>query len=129
MTKHQTNQREIKSNKQALPWLALSFVIFILAIMTIIGLNQQNIKKQDITAPKIAIKKKPTRRPNKVKVIINGLRLRATPEVSNNLIGSLNGGTELTVLEERGGWFKVRAPNGLEGYVSSRTDYLERLNP
>ncbi len=44
--------------------------------------------------------------------------VREGPATAYALVGSLKSGTEITVLEESDGWYKIRTDDGLEGYVS-----------
>lgn len=47
------------------------------------------------------------------------LRLRDRPSLSSKIVAQVNTGDEVILLEELSGWDKVRASNGVEGYVSN----------
>lgn len=47
------------------------------------------------------------------------LRVRDKPSLSGKELARVKPGDELLFMEEENTWFKVRLPNGLEGYISS----------
>lgn len=54
----------------------------------------------------------------------NFLRVREKPSVTAKEVTRVKPGDELILLEEAGGWSRVRLPNGSEGYVSNQ--YIEK---
>ncbi|RJQ31065.1 MAG: SH3 domain-containing protein [Actinobacteria bacterium] len=122
-----------KAKKNILPWVILIVILLVLFVLTANGLDAPRIKKQDVSQ----IVNKPLKNEKveeidsedkeKVKVIIQGLRLRSTPSVAQNIITSLAAGTQLLVLEEKSGWLKVKTQQGQEGYVSSNPNHIQRL--
>ncbi|MDP2182919.1 MAG: SH3 domain-containing protein [Actinomycetota bacterium] len=60
-----------------------------------------------------------------VLVLTDGLNFRKSPEKNGKLIRGLKKGDELAYLETDGDWFKVRASDGTEGYVTSSDKYTE----
>lgn len=55
------------------------------------------------------------------------LRVRDKPTTSGKEITQVKAGDTLILLEEQGGWDRVRLPSGTEGFVSSA--YVEKKNP
>lgn len=54
-----------------------------------------------------------------LRVTADRTNLRDKPSTDGAIIGSLVKGDELVVVERAGTWYRVRAKNGTEGYVSS----------
>lgn len=50
----------------------------------------------------------------------DGVRLRAAPGLRGPVIGELDGATPLRVMGASGDWFRVRLPDGTNGYVAAR---------
>lgn len=50
-------------------------------------------------------------------VAVESLRVRSEPSKSSPQVGALAGGDKVTVTEERGGWMRVTAGNGVQGWV------------
>jgi uncharacterized protein YgiM (DUF1202 family) len=121
-----------QDKQSKIQWFVMLALFFILLALTLNGIGGKTTPKQDISlSPKKTQTDKEsinTSSADRVRVIINGLRLRSTSQVGNNVLGSLASGTELVVLEDKNGWFKVRVANGQEGYVSDRPNYVERVN-
>lgn len=67
--------------------------------------------------PEVVVKQTPT----------GFLRVRDQASLAGKEIGRVNAGDKLVLLEELGGWDKVRLPNETEGFVSST--YVEKQNP
>lgn len=51
-------------------------------------------------------------------VNVDGLNLRSESNTSSAIVGTLNQGTVLTVLERQGDWYKVNTPDGKTGWVA-----------
>ncbi|EKD90753.1 MAG: hypothetical protein ACD_30C00092G0021 [uncultured bacterium] len=66
--------------------------------------------------PQVLIKQTPT----------GFLRVRDKASLNGKEIAQVKPGESLTLLEESGEWFKVRLPDGQEGYISSQ--YAEKKN-
>ncbi len=60
-----------------------------------------------------------------VVVIIEGLNFRREPARDGELIRGLGLNDELTHLGTAGGWYHVRDGDGVEGYVSTNSQYTE----
>ena len=50
-------------------------------------------------------------------VAVESLRVRSEPKKSSPQVGALAGGDKVTVTEERAGWMRVTAGNGVQGWV------------
>ena len=61
------------------------------------------------SSPQVIIKQTPT----------GFLRVRASPSLESNEVGRVSPGDTLTLLEEISSWYKIRLPDGKEGYISS----------
>lgn len=59
----------------------------------------------------------------KVIVLIDGLNFRTAPERDSELIRGLSEGEELAYIETKDGWYKVKASDGTEGWVSASEQY------
>lgn len=60
-----------------------------------------------------------------VRVLTEGLNLRAEPMTSATVIKTLTAGQRLTLLEEGSGWYRVRDEVGDEGWVAAGGRYTE----
>lgn len=60
-----------------------------------------------------------------VRVLTEGLNLRAEPMTSATVIKTLTSGQRLTLLEEGSGWYRVRDEVGDEGWVAAGGRYTE----
>lgn len=60
-----------------------------------------------------------------VVVLIEGLNFRKEPSRDGALIRGLSRGTRLVLLETVDGWHHVKDDAGVEGYVSSSSQYTE----
>ncbi|MDZ4065047.1 MAG: SH3 domain-containing protein [Coriobacteriia bacterium] len=60
-----------------------------------------------------------------VLVLTDGLNFRESPTKDGKLIRGLEKGDKLTYLETDGDWYKVRASDGAEGYVTSSDTYTK----
>ena len=69
------------------------------------------------SSPQVIIKQTPT----------NFLRVRSGPSVGSNEVGKVVPGDTLVLLEELPSWYRVKLPDGKEGYISS--SYAEKKNP
>lgn len=59
-------------------------------------------------------------------VVIYGVNLRDKPSTSGKVIKMLSKGTKVTIVEQSNSYFyKVETENGLKGYVSTSSKYLE----
>lgn len=59
-------------------------------------------------------------------LVIYGVNLRSSPSTSGKIIKMLNKGTRVTILEEANkSFYKVKTDEGLTGYVSSSTKYMQ----
>ncbi len=66
--------------------------------------------------------------PARVVTNINALNMRSTPAIeANNIVGRLQPGQQVHVLESEGEWQQVRSENGLVGW--SHSDYLIDMPP
>ena len=69
-----------------------------------------------------------TDHPARVVTNINGLNMRSSPAIeADNIVGRLQPGQQVHVLESEGEWQQVRSENGLFGW--SHSDYLIDLPP
>ncbi len=59
----------------------------------------------------------------RVEVLTEGLNLREQPSTSSRVIKRLSKGTRLTVIEEAFSWYRVRDPDGDEGWVAKGGQY------
>lgn len=57
--------------------------------------------------------------------LIDGVRLRAQPAASAQILASVGKGTKLTVLEERKDWLRVRDPIGHVGWITSSAQFVK----
>ncbi len=53
-----------------------------------------------------------------------GLRLRSGAGTDSQVLGTLSNNSDVEILGEENGWYKVKLPNGKTGYVSS--DYIKK---
>lgn len=58
-----------------------------------------------------------------VVVLIDGLNFRREPSRAGELIRGLDRGTRLEHVQTADGWHRVRAEDGVEGYVSANPQY------
>ena len=56
----------------------------------------------------------------KVLVNCNSLNIRKNPNIDSALIGKANKNCLLSVLEQKGRWYKIESNNGLKGWVSAK---------
>ena len=68
------------------------------------------------TTPKVKVLSTPT----------GFLRVRDKPSLSGLEVGRISPGDELILLEESTAWFKIRLPDGKEGFVSRQ--YAQKIN-
>jgi uncharacterized protein YgiM (DUF1202 family) len=57
--------------------------------------------------------------------LIDGVRLRAKPAATAQILASVGKGTKLTVLEEKKDWLRVRDPIGHIGWITSSAQFVE----
>lgn len=69
----------------------------------------------------------PSNQPLATVVRARWLSVRATPEMGDNLVTAVQGGTTVTMLGRNGGWIKVRLPGGATGWVGG--SYLSTSYP
>lgn len=55
----------------------------------------------------------------------DGLRLRASNSTSSKILGAYKYGTEVTLTDKKGNWYKVKTPDNKEGWMSA--DWLKIL--
>lgn len=60
-----------------------------------------------------------------VVVKIEGLNFRSDASSNSDVIRTLPKGTKLTLLGQRNGWYQVRDEEGVTGWVSASTQYVE----
>lgn len=60
-----------------------------------------------------------------VVVMIDGLNFRESPEQNATTIRGLDKGTRLLLLQERAGWYEVRAEDGTTGWLSGNPTYTK----
>jgi len=73
-------------------------------------IDLSSITKPTTNTPMVIVKNTPT----------GFLRLRDKPSLAGVEVARIDEGTELVLLEELNGWFKVKTSDGKEGYVSSQ---------
>ncbi len=61
-----------------------------------------------------------------VTVKVDGLNFRVRPTPTADVIRGLNAGEKLTLLEEEGGWYRVRDASGVIGWITSNEQYSTR---
>lgn len=64
-----------------------------------------------------------------VKVLSDGLNLRAEPSTSSAIVVVLAAEQQLVLLEEGTGWYHVRTADGAEGWVAAGGRYTELVEP
>lgn len=64
-----------------------------------------------------------------VKVLSDGLNLRAEPSTSAGILAVLNSEQKMALLEEGTGWYRVRTTDGTEGWVAAGGRYTELVQP
>ena len=64
-----------------------------------------------------------------VKVLSDGLNLRAEPSTAAAVVAVLNAEQQLILLEEGTGWYRVRTTDGAEGWVAAGGRYTELVKP
>ena len=125
--------------RETIAWVVLCLILMVMAFFTVqLSLQKSQPEKEKTQAKKGETKEKttpsttkPTPTPQKdegigrIKVSVNGLNLRSSPDVGDNQIASLKEGMVLIVLSKEKSWYKVRTGDGAEGYVSSSPDYVE----
>lgn len=67
----------------------------------------------------------PTKAKPAVLVLAEGLNLRQKPMTSAKIIKKLKKGISLELLETANGWYRVRDPEGDEGWVAAGGNYTE----
>lgn len=91
---------------------------FNLTISIDLALSEVDLEAIDVPAitktPEVVVKETPT----------GFLRVRDKASLNSKEVAQVKPGTTLILLEEQGGWDRIRLPNDLEGYVSS--SYVEK---
>jgi len=64
-----------------------------------------------------------------VLVLAEGLNLRSRPMTSATVVKQLKKDTRLTLLEKGSGWYRVRDPEGVEGWVAAGGNYTQLVEP
>ena len=64
-----------------------------------------------------------------VLVLAEGLNLRSRPMTSATVVKQLKKDTQLTLLEKGSGWYRVRDPEGAEGWVAAGGNYTQLVEP
>ncbi|WP_414657764.1 right-handed parallel beta-helix repeat-containing protein [Deinococcus sp. VB343] len=62
----------------------------------------------------------PTPDADQVTVFVSEANLRAAADQTSEVLGTLNAGTTLQVLQEQDGWYEVQTPEGQRGWLSGR---------
>jgi len=57
--------------------------------------------------------------------LIDGVRMRAKPLATAQILASVGKGTKLTVLEEKKDWLRVQDPIGHVGWITSSAQFVE----
>lgn len=134
-----TESIQDKKIRETVAWVILCLILLAMAFFTIQLSIQKSFpkgKKTETEKEQTKDKKSTTTQKPKpatqategigrIKVKVNGLNLRSSPEVADNQIASLQGGTVLIVLSKEKNWYKVRTGDGAEGYVASNQNYVE----
>lgn len=64
-----------------------------------------------------------------VKVLSDGLNLRAEPSTTSGVVKVLNADQQLVLIEEGTGWYHVRDTDGVEGWVAAGGRYTQLVQP
>ena len=64
-----------------------------------------------------------------VMVLSDGLNLRIEPSTSSTVVKVLDEGQQLAFIEEGTGWYHVRDPAGVEGWVAAGGTYTQLVTP
>ncbi len=66
--------------------------------------------------------------PRRIRIKVNAVNLRSSPELRNeNILGQLYRGEELRVISKTGDWYEVETTKGRRGFVTSSENYVEAL--
>jgi uncharacterized protein YgiM (DUF1202 family) len=57
-------------------------------------------------------------------VVQNGLNFRSDAALTSTVLDTLARNTQLELIAEENGWYKVKAPDGTVGYVSASPQYV-----
>jgi hypothetical protein len=57
-------------------------------------------------------------------VLTDGVRLRTTPTANGQIVASVGKDTKLTLLEQKGDWYRAQDPLGRIGWVTASDKYI-----
>lgn len=114
--------------RRVVPWLALAAVIAVL--WSFIGDYRAAVDSKD---PNSSTEPTPTAQPTAgapyVRVLSDGLNLRAEPSTTAQVLKVLAVEQQLVFIEEGIGWYHVRDADGTEGWVAAGGRYTELVEP
>jgi N-acetylmuramoyl-L-alanine amidase len=119
-----------RATRIVVPWVALILVVMVAwALLSDYRVaarhqaSQQESSEEATTTAEI-----PADQPY-VRVLSDGLNLRAEPSTASNVVVVLNAEERLVFVEETTGWYHVRRTDGTEGWVAAGGRYTELVRP
>lgn len=112
------------------PWAAL--ILVVLSVVSAVGRYRSAVGEQESTTATVEATETASVVPEGqpyVRVISDGLNLRAEPSTSAPIVGVLKADQQLIFIEEGTGWYHVREVEGAEGWVAAGGRYSELVQP
>lgn len=111
------------------PWLVLFVVVA--AVWSLLSDYRGAVAESEETSSTVEATSTSVVPPGEpyVKVLSDGLNLRAEPSTSSAIVVVLAAEQQLILLEEGTGWYHVRTADGAEGWVAAGGRYTELVEP
>lgn len=113
------------------PWAAL--VLVVLSVVSAVGRYRSAVDgEHETTTATVEATASVSSVPEGqayVRVISDGLNLRAEPSTSAPIVGVLKAEQQLIFIEEGAGWYHVQEVDGAEGWVAAGGRYSELVQP
>ncbi|MEW6189317.1 MAG: SH3 domain-containing protein [Actinomycetota bacterium] len=138
MPRRELGKYHLRRLQETFCWVALGITLLVIVFMAYAFFQERSVVKP---VPRVSVERKsepPRSKPKRVKepikiigeikVIVDGLNLRSSPEKApGNVIGVLRKGRGLKVVSKSDGWYEVVTPDGKRGYVSAHPRYVRIL--
>ena len=116
-----------RATRIVVPWIGL--IVVVTVAWTLLSDYRAAIRGAEATATveptaTVAVPGDPY-----VRVLSDGLNLRAEPSTTAAIVRVLDQGLELAFVEESTGWYHVRDTDGTEGWVAAGGTYTELVTP
>jgi uncharacterized protein YgiM (DUF1202 family) len=111
------------------PWLSL--IVVVTLVWTWVGEYRSAVgeREQSETSATAEATATPPASAPYVRVLNDGLNLRAEPMTTATVLKTLKKDQRLVLLEKRSSWYKVRDDTGTEGWVAAGGRYTELVEP